>query len=48
MFATVPLLGGAALLAFYLFARRVLSHPIAALGAMLCLGAPHAASVVLA
>jgi hypothetical protein len=38
MFATVPLLGGAALLAFYLLARRVLRYPIAALGAMLCLG----------
>jgi hypothetical protein len=38
MFDLVPLLGGAALLAFYLFARRVLRHPIAALGAMLCLG----------
>ena len=38
MFATVPLLGGAALLAFYLFARRVLRHPIAALGATLSLG----------
>ena len=38
MFATVPLLGGAALLAFYLFARRVLRYPIAALGAMLTLG----------
>jgi len=38
MFATVPLLGGAALLAFYLFARRVLRYPIAALGATLCLG----------
>ncbi len=37
MFATVPLLAGAALLAFYLFARRVLRHPVAALGAMLTL-----------
>jgi len=37
-FAAVPLLGGAALLAFYLLARRVLRHPIAALGAMLTLG----------
>jgi len=38
MYATVPMLGGAALLAFYLFARRVLLHPVAALGAMLVLG----------
>jgi hypothetical protein len=38
MFEMVALLGGAALLAFYLFARRVLRHPVAALGAMLCLG----------
>jgi len=38
MFDAVPLLGGAALLAFYLFARRVLRSPLAALGAMLCLG----------
>jgi len=38
MFAAVSLLGGLALLAFYLLARRVLLHPIAALGAMLCLG----------
>jgi hypothetical protein len=38
MFATVSLLGGLALLAFYLFARRVLLHPVAALGATLCLG----------
>jgi hypothetical protein len=38
MFAAVPLLGGAALLAFYLFARRVLRHPLAALAAMLSLG----------
>lgn len=38
MFATVPILGGAALLAFYLFARRVLRRPAVAFGAMLCLG----------
>ena len=38
MYATVPILGGAALLAFYLFARRVLRYPVAALGAMLGLG----------
>ena len=38
MFDATTLLGGAALLAFYLFARRVLRYPIAALGAMLCLG----------
>lgn len=38
MFATMSLLGGLALLAFYLLARRVLLHPIAALGATLCLG----------
>ena len=38
MYATVPFLGGAALLAFYLFARRVLRYPVAALGAMLGLG----------
>ncbi len=37
MFALVPILGGVALLAFYALARRVLRHPIAALGAMLCL-----------
>ncbi len=37
MFALVPILGGAALLAFYVLARRVLRRPIAALGAMLCL-----------
>ena len=38
MFTAVALLGGLALLAFYLLARRVLLHPIAALGATLCLG----------
>jgi hypothetical protein len=38
MFATVPLLGGVALLAFYLLARRVLRYPLAAFGAVLCLG----------
>jgi hypothetical protein len=38
MYATVPILGGAALLAFYLLARRVLRYPVAALGAMLGLG----------
>ena len=48
MFATVPLLGGAALLAFYLLARRVLRYPLAALGAMLCLGLLMPQVVVLA
>jgi hypothetical protein len=38
MFTAAALLGGLALLAFYLLARRVLLHPIAALGATLCLG----------
>jgi hypothetical protein len=38
MFDLTPLLGGAALLAFYLLARRVLRYPLAALGATLCLG----------
>lgn len=38
MFAMVPLLGGAALLAFYLLARRVVKYPLAALGATLCFG----------
>jgi len=33
MFMTVPLLSGAALVAFYLLAARLLRHPIAALGA---------------
>lgn len=33
MFVTVPLLGGAALLAFYLLAARLLRQPVAALGA---------------
>jgi hypothetical protein len=33
MFLTVPILGGAALLAFYLLACRLLQHPVAALGA---------------
>ncbi len=37
MFATVPILGGVALLMFYLLARRLLHAPLAALGAMLCL-----------
>ena len=48
MFATVPLLGGAALLAFYLLARRVLRNPLAALGATLCLGLLMPQVVVLA
>jgi hypothetical protein len=38
MFAMNALLGGVALLAFYLLARRVLRYPVAALGAVLCLG----------
>ena len=38
MFATNALLGGIALLGFYLLARRVLRNPLAALGAVLCLG----------
>ena len=38
MYTAVSLLGGLALLAFYLLARCVLLHPIAALGATLCLG----------
>ena len=33
MFLTVPILGGVALLAFYLLATRLLQHPLAALGA---------------
>jgi hypothetical protein len=37
MYALVPILGGVALLAFYLLARRVLRYPLAALGAMLTL-----------
>ena len=38
MFATTALLGGVALLGFYLLARRVLRNPVVALGATLCLG----------
>ena len=38
MFATVSLLGGLALLAFYLLAPARPPHPIAALGATVCLG----------
>lgn len=38
MFAATAILGGIALLGFYLLARRVLRNPIAALGATLCLG----------
>ncbi len=37
MFVTVPLLGGLALLAFYLLASRVTRSPVAALGATACL-----------
>ena len=38
MFATNALLGGIALLGFYLLTRRVLRNPLAALGAVSCLG----------
>ena len=37
MYSLIPILGGVALLAFYVLARRILRHPIAALGATLCL-----------